>query len=186
MRRSAGGGDMKRMDTYRREEDKNMVRRNALIIMVILAMLAVPLAALAQDMPMGKWWHSPKVIQDLSLSREEIGKLDRAYLDNRKNMADFKAKVEKERVELEKMIEAVKLDEAGLAAQLKNLEAARSGLSQERFNFIVETRKILGIDRFKKLRIQYDNARDDMHRMREHMKDRPEGPPRPPAPPNVD
>ena len=174
------------MDMYRKEEEKNMVRRKALMIIVALAILAVPLAVLAQDMPSGKWWHSPKVIKDLSLSKEEIDKLDKEYLDNRKNMADFKARVEKERVDLENMIEAEKLDEAGLTAQLKKLEAARSELSQERFGFIVEARKIFGIERFKKLRIQYDNARDDMHRMRERMKDRPAGPPRPPAPPDVD
>ena len=169
------------------------------MIIMAFALLVAPIAVPAQDMPMGKWWRSPKVIQDLSLSKEEIGRLDKEYLDNRKNMADLKAKVEKERIDLEKMMEAEKLDEAALMVQLKKLEAARSNLSQERFSFVVETRKILGIDRFKKLKTHYDMARDEMHRMREHMNDARKGPGqglgptpgsakgfRPPAPPDDD
>ncbi|MCX5851428.1 MAG: periplasmic heavy metal sensor, partial [Deltaproteobacteria bacterium] len=130
-----------------------MKKKTLMIMMalVMFAVIAVPLYVMAQDMPRGKWWHGQKAGKEFDLSTQEIEKLDQQYLDNRKKIADLKAQVEKESVEFEQMMEADKLDESAITSQFGKLEAARTALSKERFSFIMDSRKILGAERFKKL-----------------------------------
>jgi Spy/CpxP family protein refolding chaperone len=156
-----------------------MKRRTLMIMMalVMLAVIAVPLYVAAQDMPMGKWWHSKKATKEFDLSKQEIEKLDQQYLDNRKKIADLKAQVEKESVEFEQMMDSEKFDESAIMSQFGKLEAARTVLSKERFNFIMDSRKILGAERFKKLGMLRDDDRGRMMKNCARNRDRESGKP---------
>jgi hypothetical protein len=49
-------------------------------------------------------------------------------------------------------MEGKTLDESALMTQFNKLETARANLSRERFQYFVQIRKILGPDRFQKIK----------------------------------
>ena len=138
----------------------------------MVAMIGMPVIAMgAQNMPSGKWWHNPEVSKQLDLTKNEIGSLDKAYLKNRRNLIDLKSKLEKERFELEILFENEKLNEAEIMKRFSQIENARTRLSAERFKFIVEVRKIIGLERYRALKTSFDRFRKQArHRMTEKSK----------------
>ncbi|MCD6485900.1 MAG: periplasmic heavy metal sensor [Syntrophobacterales bacterium] len=146
--------------------------RKTLSVMVLVAMMGIPVIVMgAQDMPHGKWWHNPEVSKQMNLTEEEIGSLDKAYLENRRNLIDLKGKLEKERLELEILFENEKLNETEVSKQFGKVENARTRLSAERFRFIVEVRKIIGLERYRTLKTSFDKFRKQMrHRIAESPK----------------
>ena len=139
--------------------------RKTLSVVVMIAMIGMPLIAMgAQNVPDGKWWHNPEVSKQMDLTKEEIGNLDKAYLDNRRNLIDLKGKLEKERLELENLFENEKLNEAEVMKRFGQVENARTRLSAERFRFIVEVRKIIGLERYRTLKTSFDKFRKQTKR----------------------
>lgn len=113
----------------------------------------------AQGLPGGKWWRTPRAIQRLNLTDEEIAQLDEAFRDSRRKMIPLKAAVEAEQFELETLMEADTIDEKALTAQYHKLEMARVDLGTERFVFLVKVRKIVGRQRFEEL-VRFKKAMD--------------------------
>lgn len=146
--------------------------RKTLSVVVMVAMLGAPVIVMgAQNVPHGKWWHNPEVSKQMDLTKKEIGSLDKAYLDNRRNLIDLKGKLEKERLELENLFENEKLNEAEVMKRFGQMENARTRLSAERFRFIVEVRKIIGLERYQTLKTFFDRFRKQMrHRITESPK----------------
>lgn len=131
---------------------------------VLLPLLLLPGPVPAQEMPHGKWWNMQRAIQYLSLNDEEKQKLDDAFVRSRRKLIDLRSQLERERFEVENLLDAEPLDEGALMEQLRRLEAARSALSAERFSFLIEVRKILGAERFQRLKSFYQRTRDQRRR----------------------
>ena len=146
--------------------------RKTLSVVVMVAMLGAPVIAMgAQNVPHGKWWQNPEVSKQMGLTKGEINSLDKAYLDNRRKLIDLKSKLEKERLELENLFENEKLNEAEVMKRFGQMENARTLLSAERFKFIVEVRKIIGLERYRTLKTSFDKFRKQMrHRIAESPK----------------
>lgn len=77
---------------------------------------------------LGKWWHNPRVSEQLNLSEEEKSKLDKIFVESRRKLIDLKSSVEREQFELENLLESEVLDEAAVMEQFKRLEKARGNL----------------------------------------------------------
>jgi Spy/CpxP family protein refolding chaperone len=103
-------------------------------------------------MPHGKWWRSPRAVKQLDLTEEEKGKLDDKFVESRRRLIDLKSNVERERFEVDNLLDSEVLNEDAVREQFKKLEAARGALSAERFNFLLEVRQILGFERFQKVK----------------------------------
>lgn len=146
--------------------------RKTLSVIVMVAMIGMPVIVMgAQNVPHGKWWHNPEVSKQMDLTKEEIGNLDKAYLDNRRNLIDLKSKLEKERLELENLFENEKLNEAEVMKRFGQMENARTRLAAERFRFIVEVRKTIGLERYRTLKTSFDRSRKQIkHRIAEGSK----------------
>ena len=121
-------------------------------------MVLLPVAAAAQDVPVGKWWQDSRVTHQLNLSPAEIEKLDQSYIENRRQLIQKKSEVEAQQFELEAIIEKKQFDERAAHQQFQRLENERTNLSRSRFQFLMEVRKILGPDRFQNLRNIYEGA----------------------------
>jgi len=139
---------------------------------LLFTMTALPNVVICQDAPMGKWWHNPHMSKQLKLTDEEKNKLDKQYVESRRRMIDLKSNVERERFELETLIESEELDEDSTKKQFKKLEKARSGLAGERFKFLMESRKILGNERFQNVKQMYKKNK----RNKRYKKDKKECP----------
>ncbi len=134
--------------------------------MLFLAMTFLPVNAMAQRMHGGgKWWYNPSTCKQLNLTDAEKTKLDEQFKTTRSKMIDLKGRVEKEQLELENLLDAKELDEKALQAQHQKLEQARTALADERFGFIMQTRKILGNERFQQVKMHMQMNRGKQRQM---------------------
>ena len=127
-------------------------------LIFIFLLLLVPVFAAsvdAQSEPSGKWWYDPGIKAELNLQDNEIKRLDRLFNKSRRRLIDLKNKVEKAQFEYQRLMEAEPLDEKAVNRQFAQLEKARSQLAAERSRFLVEVRKILGHQRFQRLKQIY-------------------------------
>jgi len=115
------------------------------------AILVVLTAGTGMAHSSSKWRQSPKIIEALNLSPDEINQLDDAYVASRTRMIEYKGRVDAERYKLEEMLVRPEIDEATVREQNRRMEDARSDLAAERFNFLLMSRKIIGYERFQKL-----------------------------------
>ena len=122
--------------------------------LLLLAPTFMPTVA-AQSEPSGKWWYDPGIKAELKLKDSEVKRLDRLFKDSRRRLIDLKNKVEKAQFEYQNLMEAEPLDEKAVNRQFAKLEKARSQLAAERSHFLVEVRKILGHNRFQRLKQIY-------------------------------
>jgi len=129
--------------------------RNTLSAIVLLIVFCLPAIAMSQQMPSGKWWHNPKIIKELNLSKKEVRKLDKLYADSRRKLIKLKSAVESEQFELDNLLSSKTMDDAEVRKQFERLEKARKKLADERFKFVVGVRGIIGSDRFQQLKTSY-------------------------------
>jgi Spy/CpxP family protein refolding chaperone len=129
--------------------------RNAFSAILLFIFLAAPSMAAAQDVPTGKWWYNPQIQKNLNLSQNEIGKLDKLFANSRRKLIQLKSEVEREQFELDQLLSKKKVDDAKVKKQFQKLEQARKELANERLDFVIGVRNILGADRFQQLKSNY-------------------------------
>jgi len=137
-----------------------MLNLNKVLIGMFLFVFAVSTTiAFGQAMPHGKWWYSRLSSEKLNLSNEEKSKLDEKFFESRIKLIDLKSVVEKERLQLDKLMGRETLNEKAVMEQFKKLEAARANLAAKRFGFVLEVRKILGFERFQEIKTTFRHFR---------------------------
>jgi Spy/CpxP family protein refolding chaperone len=129
------------------------------IVFMLLLLLAAPARVMAKDIPAGKWWHRSGMASKLNLSEAEKATLDQKYIEIRRNMLKLKSVLESEGFELEVLLESEPLNEPKALEQHERLQKARSDLANERFRFVLEARKIIGLDRFQQLKAAFKKIR---------------------------
>lgn len=130
-------------------------------IVLILLFIAAPAIAGRRDrggdLPHGKWWNNTDVIQKLNLSDKETKTLDDMYINHRRTVIKLRSKIEEEQFELSNLIDSRTIDDKAVFNQAEKLDQARSKLSQERFRFFLNVRKLLGYDRYQQLKSMFQN-----------------------------
>jgi len=122
---------------------------------LLSALLVMPNLADAQDMPAGKWWYNPRVVEALKLTKPEVRQIDRLYAQNRRQLIRLKANVEREQLELDNLLGRKNSDDAAVNKQFRQLEKARAELSNARLQFVLGVRDIIGPERFQQLKAGY-------------------------------
>ncbi|MFY9398822.1 MAG: periplasmic heavy metal sensor [Desulfomonilia bacterium] len=130
-----------------------MTGKKALMILACMIAFAYPAAAGARGdgVPPGRWWHMPEISAVIELSQAEREALDKLFVQNRRSLIETRNALEREFFELETLLEARDLDEQAAREQFKKIESQRSRLSAERFQYLLEVRKILGHERYARL-----------------------------------
>ncbi|MFO7962915.1 MAG: periplasmic heavy metal sensor [Desulfobacterales bacterium] len=123
--------------------------------MLLLIFVSIPYSAGAQDMPPGRWWKDPKVVKDLDLSESQVSRLDEAFQESRRNLIRLKGELESHRFELETLLESETLDKSAIQSRYEKLEKAKQALGREIFQFIVEIRKIVGPEKFSRIKSEF-------------------------------
>ena len=117
------------------------------------------------DVPRGRWWKMPQMAGRLNLTADEKEKLDLMFLEHRRQMIDLRSAKQKERLELEHLLDSASFDSAACMRRFMSVQEAQKALALERFKFLLGVREILGLDRFQQLK-----TRVREHRMkRRHM-----------------
>ena len=134
-----------------------MLGKKAWFVLVMLVVL-LPSTLLAQEMMHGKWWNNSAVADEVKLTDTERERLEAKYTESRRKMIDLKSEVEKQRLELDIVLDKQDANKDQINERFDNLENARAKLSKERFGMLIEVREIIGVERFQKLK--------EMHRSR--------------------
>jgi Spy/CpxP family protein refolding chaperone len=127
------------------------LKRTLGMVVLIVTVLAMAGPAMANGSSRWRWWQNDEIITQLKLTPEEIKKLDDAYVESRRGMLEIMGRVEAERFKLEEMMSRPEIDVAAVREQNRKMESARSELAEVRFDFLLESREILGHARFQKL-----------------------------------
>ncbi|MCP4625985.1 MAG: hypothetical protein GY850_21110 [bacterium] len=129
--------------------------RNVFSVILLAIYLITPVIAAGQDVPGGKWWYNPKIQKNLDLSKKEISKLDKLFAKSRRKLIKLKSEVEHEQFELDQLLDQKKVDNAKVKKQFQKLEKSRNKLANERLDFVIGVRNLLGSDRFQQLKSNY-------------------------------
>lgn len=148
--------------------------------LALAAVLAVPVAAQMLEMPGGKWWKRPAIVEGLKLSAEQQERLDDVFMKNRRAFVDLKADVDRRTIDLEDLLEARDLDTRKVAAASEALEQARGRLGKARTMMVVEMRGILTEAQWKQIFDRRDQWRAEREgEMRKRMRNPQRGAARP-------
>jgi len=128
-----------------------MRTRWALAGLALVAVSALPAVAQMVEMPGGKWWKRPAVVDSLKLSTEQQERLDEVFMKNRRAFVDLKADVDRRTIDLEDLMEARDIDSRKVAAASEALEQARGRLGKARTMMVVEMRGVLTEAQWKQI-----------------------------------
>jgi Spy/CpxP family protein refolding chaperone len=131
--------------------------RNAFSFILLAIFVISPVIASGQEVPAGKWWYNPKIQKNLNLSKNEVKSLDKLFASSKRKLIKHKSAVEREQFELDQLLSGKDVNDAIVKKQFQNLEKARQNLANERFQFVIGVRNILGPDRFQQLKSNYRN-----------------------------
>ena len=141
-----------------------MLRKNAWIVLVFFVVF-IPSTILAQEMMHGKWWNNSGISEEIKLTDSERKMLDEKYTESRRKMIDLKSEVEKERLELDIVLDNQDASRDQIAERFDSLEKARAKLSKARFGLLIEVREVIGAERFQSLKEMHrSRTRDKMDR----------------------
>jgi len=125
--------------------------RKALIITVVLA-LAGPLAAANEfDLPPGRWWENPRMVDQVGLSDQQQAQIREIVFAYARRMIDLKADVDKAGLDLASTVDQKDFDPAPVRAAYAVFQTARHKLDNERFEMLLEVRQVLTYEQWRKI-----------------------------------
>ena len=127
---------------------------------VAFALLALLLAtsALAADLPPGKWWRRPEIVQQLGLSGEQQEKLEGVWRSASSDLIDARAEVEKQNIALRAELDRPQLDRRAVQSIAARLNAARGRLFERELMMLVDMRGILSDTQWTRMRTFLDRV----------------------------
>ena len=146
-----------------------MLRKNVWLAMALF-WIFLPSTLLAQEMMHGKWWQNKVMTQQLELTDSERKILEEKYTESRRKLIDLKSEVEKERLELDILLDNKEVTREQISERYDSLEKARAKLSKERFSLLIEVRDIIGVEKFQELKLMHRDR--DRERTKRHFRSR--------------
>jgi hypothetical protein len=123
-----------------------------------LSMLFLASAALAADLPPGKWWRKPEVVNALSLSADQQEKLESVWRAASSDLIDARAEVEKQNIALRAELDRPQLDRRAVQAAAARLNAARGRLFDRELMMLVDMRTVLTDAQWGRMRAFLDRV----------------------------
>lgn len=134
------------------------------------AFAAAPLVAQMPEMPMGKWWAQPKVVQMLSISPDQQEKLDGIFQRNRRAFIELKAELERRQLDLEELMARKDADSKRVTEAVDTLEQARMKLARQRTLMFVDMKGVLTAEQWQKIEGRREDWRAERMEERRRMR----------------
>jgi Spy/CpxP family protein refolding chaperone len=122
-----------------------------LLPILVIAVLAIPAFALAQQWEKGWWWHCDRFAPQVQFTEEEKLALDEAHLKSLQIREELRNRLNTERAELDRLLSDANASKSAITAQHKKVSKAQDELAQERFNFLMTVREKVGTERFNQV-----------------------------------
>jgi hypothetical protein len=133
--------------------------------------LLLSTAALAQNLPPGKWWRKPEIVNVLSLSTEQQEKLENVWRGASGDLIDARAEVEKQNIALRAELDRPQLDRRAVQAAASRLNVARGRLFERELMMLVDMRGVLNDAQWQRMRNVLDRL--EGQQMRPNMRRKP-------------
>jgi Spy/CpxP family protein refolding chaperone len=116
--------------------------------------------------PPGVWWKKADLVQKLLLTPDQQKRMDDIFQQNRVQLIDLKASVEKQETLLEPMLAANPPDTNKVLAQIDQVAQARAELEKAMARMLLGIRGVLTPDQWTKLQAE---ERDNRYMRRDGM-----------------
>lgn len=131
-------------------------------LMAAAVLLFAAAFAHAQQMPPGKWWQRPEIVQRLELTNDQQEKLDEIFRGAANALIDAKGDVEKLQISLRGELDRPEVRRAEVLRVAKQLSDARGRLFERELTMLMDMRGVLSDDQWRKVRDALDRPRDNM------------------------
>ena len=101
--------------------------------------------------PLGRWWSNPEIAQKLNLTADQLKKMDDIFQQNRLQLIDLNASLQKAEAILEPLVDAEQPDDSKVAAQIDLVAQARADLEKSNARMLWSIRRVLTPDQWKTL-----------------------------------
>ncbi|HEY2829050.1 MAG TPA: periplasmic heavy metal sensor [Thermoanaerobaculia bacterium] len=131
--------------------------KRTLLIAVVIAAFAG--SAFAQ-LPPGKWWRRPEVINRLELSAEQQDRLDGIFRASASDLIDRRGAVEKENIALRGELDQQQLNRTNIQHIAGRLNEARGRLFQRELGMLVDMRAVLSDQQWNRMRTELEQLKE--------------------------
>lgn len=147
-------------DSLKISQKVHIMLNKSLVSLLTFAAILMLCGHAEAQVPAGRWWHMPAVTKKLALTDDQVKQLDEQFVQNHLKLIELKSALEKERFELQNILDRDNLDEKAAFDQFSRVENSRSKLNTERFSFLLNVRKIIGLERFQHLEMIVNEFRE--------------------------
>lgn len=127
-------------------------------IALALCALAFAGSTFAADLPPGKWWRRPEIIQQLQLSDEQQTRLDAIFRVSADDLIDLRGGVEKANVALRSELDQSQLDRQKIHTFATRLSELRARLFDRELMMLVDMRAVLSESQWNRMRQVLDRV----------------------------
>ena|SRR5438270_6248593 len=132
------------------------MRRLALAVLTLL----LTATAFAQ-VPPGRWWRRPDIIQRLELTDEQQSRLDAIFRGAATDLIDLKAEMDKQQIALRGELDQPQLNRAAIRQIAVRLNEARSRKFERELMMFVDMRAALTDPQWNRMRVELDRMAED-------------------------
>ncbi len=122
----------------------------SLLLTAFLIMSAV-LSAQTLDLPPGKWWEIPRLVEHIQLTKEQQEHIGDLVYQSAQRMIDLNAGVQRTKLTLEKEVDRTNFDPDAVRAAFATFQKARHQLENERFEMLLSVRQVLTPEQWGRL-----------------------------------
>ena len=122
------------------------------LALVALALFTLATTATAMDLPPGKWWRRPEVIQMLTLTDDQQTRLEAISVRSANELIDFRGEVEKANIALRAELDQPTLNREAIRRIAVHLNEARGRLFERELMMLVDMRSVLSDTQWNRMR----------------------------------
>lgn len=121
-----------------------------------LGILLLATSVFAADLPPGKWWRRPEIIQQLQLTDDQQTRLEAAFRVAADDLIDLRGEVEKTNIALRFELDRPQLDRQKIRSIAAHLSDARGKLFDRELMMLVDMRGVLTETQWNRMRTLLD------------------------------
>ncbi len=142
-------------------------------LIMAVAMLLLSAGAAFAQLPPGKWWRRPQIVNKLQITEQQQDKLDAVFRASAPELIDLRGAVEKANIALRGELDQTQLNRQNILREAARLNEARGKLFSRELAMMVDMRAVLSDTQWNGLREQMDNAGNAPPRQRMQQRPRP-------------
>ncbi len=143
-----------------------MIKR---LTLIAIALFALASTAGAMDLPPGKWWRRPEIVQMLGLTDEQQSKLEQVSLKAMNELIDHRAELEKANVALRAELDQPQLNREAIRKAAARVSEARGRLFERELMMLFDMRSVLSDTQWTKMRQQLERFQENKREERRDM-----------------